>query len=1199
MALTRPRASQIYNLDYKQATRVVTTANINLTSGAPRQVDSVTLAINDRILVTGQAIASQNGLYLVATVGSGSNGVWTRTSDGNETGEIEAGMIVMVTEGVIYADTQWKLITDNPIVIGTTALTFTQNYMANSIAGGSSNVTVFSNANVVISSAGTANVLTISSTGIVVTGTESVSGNVTGGNILTGGLVSATGNINGNYLNANIYYATGFSASRIFSGTSEANIGTAGGNANISIGGTANVAVFATTGEYVTGVVSATGNITGGNILTGGLSISGNVIGNILPAANITYDLGSNTQRWRDLWLSNSTIYLGNAQISANATAIVMTNPAGGQTVLAGASGASSITGAIVSASGNITGGNVLTGGLISATGNVSGNFFIGNGSALTGVVATGVGTLTTLSVTGNTTTGNLLTGGLVSATGTVTGSSFSGAGTGLTGTAASLTVGSATTAGTAGSATTAGTVTTAAQPNITSVGTLSSLTVSGNTTSGNLLTAGLVSATGNLYTSNAVTYSNTSNILGWWSSNSVSVATQENNSTDVQFNATGNIMYIVGTSTRTVYQYGLSTPWQVATATYASLSSNVAAQAASPQSINFNSSGNTMFVLDQTTRAVYQYSISNTANIATATYASLSANISAQETTTPAGMTFSPDGANMYIVGTTLDTIYQYSISNTANIATATYASKSLSITTQESTASGLAFNATGSVLYLIGTSARVVYQYNLGTPYDISTGSYTGNNLYVGYQDSSPTGIYVNLANSAVYIVGSANDRVSQYDTGNSTIINSNSLAVTGYAHFSGNAQMANVYLPYNATLSVAGSVTTGTATFNAGITAGTTTSTINFGTSLTTGAFTIGGTAQTSNINIGRSANTSAIVIGNGATLSANVKTIEIASQGLANSTSNVTIFSNVAGNSTMTIGANVGNTTVSYTGNTIVAIANTSGSALSVAGNVTGGNILTGGLVSATANITGGNLLTAGLVSATGTITGSSHLGSVVSVTANVTGGNILTGGLVSATGTVTGSTLIGSVITATGNITGSYILGNGSQLTGLSATYGNSNVVTLLASFGSNSISTTGDITAGNVNSTNADLAEMYVADADYPAGVVVEFGGDYEITATQVTHSTAVAGIVSTNPSYLMNSTQAGKHVVPVALTGRVPCQVIGPIAKGDRLVSSTIAGVAIALDKKLYEPGCIIGKSLEDYQSTKVGIIEIAVGRF
>ena len=149
MGLTKPRAAQIFNLDYKQSTRVVTTDTVNLAGGAPSSVDGVSLSTGDRVLVTAQSTGSQNGLYYVVTVGSGSNGTWARTSDGNENGEIEAGMIVMVTEGVIYADTQWKLITDEPITINTTALTFTQNYMANSIAGGSSNVTVFSNANVV------------------------------------------------------------------------------------------------------------------------------------------------------------------------------------------------------------------------------------------------------------------------------------------------------------------------------------------------------------------------------------------------------------------------------------------------------------------------------------------------------------------------------------------------------------------------------------------------------------------------------------------------------------------------------------------------------------------------------------------------------------------------------------------------------------------------------------------------------------------------------------------------------------------------------------------------------------------------------------------------------------------------------------------------------------------------------------------
>jgi hypothetical protein len=127
----------------------------------------------------------------------------------------------------------------------------------------------------------------------------------------------------------------------------------------------------------------------------------------------------------------------------------------------------------------------------------------------------------------------------------------------------------------------------------------------------------------------------------------------------------------------------------------------------------------------------------------------------------------------------------------------------------------------------------------------------------------------------------------------------------------------------------------------------------------------------------------------------------------------------------------------------------------------------------------------------------------------------------------------------------------------------------------------------------------ADLAENYVADAGYLPGTVVEFGGTHEVTQTASSHRTQAAGIVSTNPSYLMNAGQSGDHVVAVALTGRVPCQVVGNIVKGDRLVASNIPGVATVLDMSQYQPGCIIGKALEDYSSQEIGRIEVAVGRF
>jgi hypothetical protein len=121
---------------------------------------------------------------------------------------------------------------------------------------------------------------------------------------------------------------------------------------------------------------------------------------------------------------------------------------------------------------------------------------------------------------------------------------------------------------------------------------------------------------------------------------------------------------------------------------------------------------------------------------------------------------------------------------------------------------------------------------------------------------------------------------------------------------------------------------------------------------------------------------------------------------------------------------------------------------------------------------------------------------------------------------------------------------------------------------------------------------------MYEADATYLPGTVVSFGGTREITVSTGSHNTQVAGIVSTNPSYLMNSTLSGEYTVAVALTGRVPCRVVGIIHKGDRLVASPIDGVAGPLDIAQYQPGCIIGKALEEWNSGEIGTIEVAVGR-
>jgi hypothetical protein len=76
----------------------------------------------------------------------------------------------------------------------------------------------------------------------------------------------------------------------------------------------------------------------------------------------------------------------------------------------------------------------------------------------------------------------------------------------------------------------------------------------------------------------------------------------------------------------------------------------------------------------------------------------------------------------------------------------------------------------------------------------------------------------------------------------------------------------------------------------------------------------------------------------------------------------------------------------------------------------------------------------------------------------------------------------------------------------------------------------------------------ADLAEKYIADAEYKPGTVLVFGGSGEVTISDVSHDTRVAGVVSTEPCHLMNAGQTGQHVVALALTGKVPCWVQGPV---------------------------------------------------
>jgi hypothetical protein len=198
---------------------------------------------------------------------------------------------------------------------------------------------------------------------------------------------------------------------------------------------------------------------------------------------------------------------------------------------------------------------------------------------------------------------------------------------------------------------------------------------------------------------------------------------------------------------------------------------------------------------------------------------------------------------------------------------------------------------------------------------------------------------------------------------------------------------------------------------------------------------------------------------------------------------------------------------------------------------------------------------------------------------ISATGNITGGNVSGTSIV---GTLT--TAAQTNITSVGTLTGLTINNATTAITN-GGTTGVGNIGATGATFNT--------VFAKATTAQYADLAEKYVADAEYPPGTVLVFGGSAEVTVANSPGDTRIAGVVSTNPGFVMNEGLEAQHVVTVALTGRVPTKVTGLVSKGDMMVTAG-NGHAHACASPVV--GTVIGKALENFDGES-GVIEVVVG--
>lgn len=255
-----------------------------------------------------------------------------------------------------------------------------------------------------------------------------------------------------------------------------------------------------------------------------------------------------------------------------------------------------------------------------------------------------------------------------------------------------------------------------------------------------------------------------------FYDSKSFAFNAQDGDAYALAFKSDGTKMYMVGSSGDNVYQYSLSTAYDVSTGAYDSVSFDISGQSILSRDIRFNASGSKMYIM-QYQGTIYEYDLSTPWDLSTASYNSASFSVATQ-TSAPYSIFFKTDGTKLFVVGDAGDSVYQYSLSTAFDITSASYDSVSFSISSQTTSPTGLVFSSDGTTM-LVGdrSGTSEVFKYTLSTAWDLSTASYASESFATDTQTGSLWDIVINNNGTKLYALGNTNDSVHQYSMGTGT--------------------------------------------------------------------------------------------------------------------------------------------------------------------------------------------------------------------------------------------------------------------------------------------------------------------------------------------------------------------------------------------------------------------------------------------
>ena len=244
----------------------------------------------------------------------------------------------------------------------------------------------------------------------------------------------------------------------------------------------------------------------------------------------------------------------------------------------------------------------------------------------------------------------------------------------------------------------------------------------------------------------------------------SFSILSQDTTAVGLAIKSDGTALYMHGATNDTLYQYTLTTAWDLSTASYASKSVSTSAVNGNAAGVFFKPDGTSFWVTGSTNDSVYQYDMTTAWDVSTASYASKSFSVASQETV-PQGLSFKSDGTKMYVLGSASDNVNQYSLSTAWDVSTASFDSVTFSVNSQTAGPVSLFFNSDGTSFFVCGNNS--VFKYNLSTSWDVSTASYTGDSYDISPQSTASYDAVFSSDGSKMYVIGITNDTIYQYST------------------------------------------------------------------------------------------------------------------------------------------------------------------------------------------------------------------------------------------------------------------------------------------------------------------------------------------------------------------------------------------------------------------------------------------------